>query len=209
MAVKTRPITTDEYDRILNKLCSHFTYKIKNKNGETEEKLFRPSFKVAYALQLQASLGLRIGDVLKLTLNDFIPNGRGEFKITILEQKTKKTKDVVINGDLYNNIKLYTLENNIKSNERIINMSVRNVQIQLKVVCDELGIQGVSTHSFRKFYAMRVFEDNNYNFEVVRALLNHSNVGITQNYLGLQQEEVEKASRNHNYMRNICLKGNI
>ena len=209
MSVKTRPITTDEYDRILNKLCSQFTYKIKNKNGETEEKLFRPSFKVAYALQLQASLGLRIGDVLKLTLNDFIPNGRGEFKITILEQKTKKTKDVVINGDLYNNIKLYTLENNIKSNERIINMSVRNVQIQLKVVCDELGIQGVSTHSFRKFYAMRVFEDNNYNFEVVRALLNHSNVGITQNYLGLQQEEVEKASRKHNYMRNICLKGNI
>lgn len=203
MAVKTRPIAVEEYDKILEKMCSEFTYKVEDKNGEIKEKLFRPNFKVAYALQLQANLGLRVGDVLKLTLNDFIPNGRGEFKICVLERKTKKTKDVVLNNNLYNNIRLYTLENNIKPNEPIIKMSVRNVQMQLKIVCDELELQGVSTHSFRKFYAMRVFEDNNYNFEVVRALLNHSNIGITQNYLGLKNEEIERASRNHNYMRDL------
>ena len=146
---------------------------------------------------------MRIGDVLKLTLNDFIPNGRGEFKLSITEQKTKKVKDVVVNDNLYNNIKLYTLENSIKADEPIIKMSVRNVQMQLKIVCDVLGLNCVSTHSFRKFYAMRMFEDNNYNFEVVRALLNHSNVGITQRYLGVKSEEIEKASKNHNYMRNL------
>lgn len=203
MAVKTRPITIEEYDRILEKMCSQFTYTVIDKDGETKDKLFRANFKVAYALQLQANLGLRIGDVLKLTLNDFVPDGRGSFKISTIEQKTGKTKDIVVNDNLYNNIKLYTLENDIKPNEPIVKMSVRNVQTQLKIICDVLGIHGVSTHSFRKFYAMRIFEDSGYNFEVVRALLNHSNVGITQKYLGVTAEEIEKASKNHNYMRNL------
>lgn len=203
MAVKTRPITIDEYNLILDKMCSEFTYKVENKDGEIKDKLFRANFKVAYALQLQASLGLRIGDVLKLKLNDFIPSGRGDFKLSVVEQKTGKEKEVVINDNLYNNIRLYTLENNIKANETIIKMSVRNVQMQLKLVCDQLGLHNVSTHSFRKFYAMRIFEDNNYNFEVVRALLNHSNVAITQKYLGVTAEEIEKASKNHNYMRSL------
>ncbi|MDY2882985.1 MAG: tyrosine-type recombinase/integrase [Romboutsia timonensis] len=205
MAVKTRPITIDEYNLILDKMCSTFTYKTTNKDGEVEDKLFRANFKVAYALQLQANLGLRVGDVLKLTLNDFIPDGRGSFKLSVTEQKTGKVKDVVVNDNLYNNIKLYTLENNIKADEPIVKMSVRNVQMQLKIVCDELGINSVSTHSFRKFYAMRLFEDSGYNFEVVRALLNHSNVAITQKYLGVTNEEIEKASKNHNYMRNLKL----
>lgn len=201
MAVKTRPITIDEYNLILDKMCSEFTYKCEDKNGEIKDKLFRPNFKVAYALQLQANLGLRVGDVLKLRLNDFVPSGRGDFKLSVTEQKTKKVKDVVINNNLYNNIRLYTLENNIKADEPIVKMSVRNVQMQLKIVCDALELQGVSTHSFRKFYAMRLFEDSGYNFEVVRALLNHSNVAITQKYLGVTTEEIEKASKNHNYMR--------
>ena len=95
MAVKTRPITIDEYNLILDKMCSTFTYKTTNKDGEVEDKLFRANFKVAYALQLQANLGLRVGDVLKLTLNDFIPDGRGSFKLSVTEQKTGKVKMVI------------------------------------------------------------------------------------------------------------------
>lgn len=203
MAVKTRPITVDEYNLILDKMCSSFVYKAIDKDGEMKDKLFKANFKVAYALQLQANLGLRIGDVLKLKLNDFVPDGMGCFKLSKVEQKTGKTKDVVINDNLYSNIKLYTLENNIKPDECIVKMSVRNVQAQLKIVCNELNLHNVSTHSFRKFYAMRIFEDSNYNFEVVRALLNHSNVSITQKYLGVSNEEIARVSRNHNYMRSV------
>ena len=47
MAVKTRPITTEEYNLILDKMCSEFTYEVQDKNGNTKEKLFRPNFKVA------------------------------------------------------------------------------------------------------------------------------------------------------------------
>lgn len=201
MAVKTRPITVQEYNDIINKLCTTFNYQVVDKNGEIKEKLFRASYKVAFALELQANLGLRIGDILNLKLDDFIPDGLGNYKIYIKEQKTGKIKDVVINNNIYKEIKIYALENNIKNDERLIDMTVRNVQIQLKTICDVLGLKNVSTHSFRKFYAMRVFEDNNYNFEVVRALLNHSNVGITQKYLGVTTEEIERASKNHNYMR--------
>lgn len=201
MAVKTRPISVEEYNLILNKLCSTFTYTVENKDGEIEEKLFRASHKVAFALELQANLGLRIGDVLDLTLDSFISNGKGGYKIYVKEGKTGKIKDVEIDSNIYKEIKIYALENNIKSNEKLVNMSVRNIQIQLKTVCDVLGLKNVSTHSFRKFYAMRIFESTGYNFEVVRVLLNHSNVGVTQKYLGVTSEEITKASINHNFMR--------
>lgn len=202
MAVKTRPISVEEYHLILDKLCSTFTYTVRNKDGEVEEKLFRASYKVAFALELQANLGLRVGDVLDLTLDSFIATGNGGYKIYIRESKTDKIKDVEIDSNIYKEIKIYALENNIKNNEKLINMSVRNVQIQLKTVCDVLGLKNVSTHSFRKFYAMRIFENTGYNFEVVRVLLNHSNVAVTQKYLGVTSEEITKASVSHNFMRN-------
>ena len=46
---------------------------------------------------------------------------------------------------------------------------------------------------------MRMFENNDYNFEIVRELLQHSTVAVTQKYLGVTSKQVANAIDNHNY----------
>ena len=200
VSTKTRPISVEEYNKILHTLCSTFEYEDKDKNNNVVVRKFRPSREVAFALELEANLGLRISDVLDLTLDSFRANGRGQYNLYIREKKTKKIKDICISTEIYNQIKIYVLENNKTSSDKIFNKSVRTVQSRLNIVCNKLNLNNVGTHSFRKFYAMRLFEDNEYNYEIVRELLNHSNVAITQAYLGLNQKDIERASKNHNYM---------
>jgi site-specific recombinase XerD len=72
------------------------------------------------------------------------------------------------------------------------------VQKQLKIVCDYLGIEGISTHSFRKYFATQIYLNSNYNIELVRQLLQHSTTAITQKYIGIGPAELEKALNEHN-----------
>ena len=62
----TRVITVDEYTSIIKHVSEGFEYE-----SEGKTKKFRPNPRLAFALQLQANLGIRIGDVLSLTPNSF------------------------------------------------------------------------------------------------------------------------------------------
>jgi site-specific recombinase XerD len=76
-------------------------------------------------------------------------------------------------------------------------LTERAVQKHLKQVCDYLGYQGVSTHSFRKYYATEIYRDSGYNIALVQQLLQHSSAAVTQKYIGIQQKEVEEAIEGH------------
>lgn len=189
--MKTRPLEISEYKNIINLMTTGFTYRA----VEGQEKIFRPNIPIALALQLQASLGLRIGDILDLKLSNF-KNGKLEIK----EDKTDKLQyrdiDVSIIQAIYN----YALDNNIKQNDKLFNIGVRAVQKQLKIICDHLELQNVSTHSFRKMYAMYVYENNNNNIELVKELLNHTSIATTQRYIRVSQQVINKASKNVNFI---------
>lgn len=68
---------------------------------------------------------------------------------------------------------------------------------QLKIVCDFLEYNGISTHSFRKYYATEIYKNNGYNIALVQQLLQHSSTAVTQRYIGIQQKEIETAIENH------------
>ena len=54
------------------------------------------------------------------------------------------------------------------------------------------------THrSFRKFYATEIYKDSGYNIALVQQLLQHSSAAVTQRYIGIQQQEIEKAIEGH------------
>ena len=187
---KTRTLTKEEYKIIIETLKSNFEY---------EGKVFRSNDRIATALVLQANLGLRIGDILKLRLNDIIKDGN-RYRLNIKEEKTDKERVFTVPTEVYNYIKMYCLENNIKPSAKIIDITERAIQKQLKIVCAYLQIEGISTHSFRKYFATQIYINSNYNIALVKELLQHSNTSITQRYIGIGSQEIEKALSDH-----ICL----
>lgn len=189
---KTLALTQENYKLIIETMKSGFMYK--DQSGQ--ERKFKPNDKVATALVVEANLGLRISDILALRLKDIVKDG-DRYRLDISEQKTGKTRYFTVPGEIYRYLENYTLKNNIKSTARIFNVTERAVQKQLKLVADYLGLTGIGTHSFRKFFATQVYLDNGYNIELVRTLLQHSNSTITQRYIGIQEKDVENALNKH------------
>lgn len=194
--METRPITIQEYHQIIELILNGFTY--------DDNKTFRPNEQLALIFQLQASLGLRVGDILDLELKNF-KNG----KLEIIEEKTDKVQYRDINPAVTDKIKDYVINNRDSraytnnqedKTNKIFKINIRTVQKQLKIVIDYLGLDHVSTHSFRKFYAMQVYEKNNSDVELVKSLLNHSSISITERYLKLDKDKINNASKEINFI---------
>ena len=71
------------------------------------------------------------------------------------------------------------------------------MQKQLAIVCDYLGHQNISTHSFRKWYATEIYKNNGYDIALVQRLLQHSSAAVTQRYIGIEPQRIEKAIEGH------------
>jgi integrase len=183
MNKKTLALTTEQYHDIINTMRKGFSG-------------CRANNRVSTALVLEANLGLRISDILKLRLNDIVRDGE-RYRLDITEQKTGKARHFTVLIELYNYLKMYCLENSIKPHEVIFPITERNVQRQLKIVCDYLGYDGISTHSFRKYFSTQVYINNDFNIVIVQKLLQHSNPQITQKYIGIEPKEIENALRKH------------
>ena len=159
----------------------------------------RPNPRVAMALILEANLGIRISDIVQLTLNSIVKDGE-QYRLDIAEQKTGKKRTFFVPVEIYQFIKSYCYDNGIKPNECIIPITPTAIRKQLRGVCDYLGYEKISTHSFRKFFAHNSYENGGHDIEAVRELLQHSNVKTTQNYLKTSQEKINDILK-----KNICL----
>lgn len=176
---KTVALTKEQYKEIIETIRTGFTG-------------FRPNPRVAMALILEANLGVRVSDITNLKLNDIIKDGE-RYRLDISEIKTEKRREFTVPIELYQYIRQYCIDNDIKSNANIFDITERAVQKQLKVVCDWLGYKGIGTHSFRKFFATNIYINNNYNVVLVQQLLQHSSPAITQKYIGIGSKELEQA----------------
>lgn len=179
-----RPLEKNEYEDIL-KLCqTGFKYV-----SEDTEKSFRPNTQLAMTFLLQANLGLRISDVLKLKPSTFKND-----KLEIIEKKTGKLQYRDINYKLKNLIYEYAVDKSIKSDEYLIKLGRSAIHKQLQIISDYLKITNVSSHSFRKFFAMTIYKESGGDIELVKELLNHTSLATTQKYIKLSQAEINKAS---------------
>lgn len=79
------------------------------KNGFTGS---RSNQVVATALMLEANLGLRISDILKLRLSDIVKDGE-RYRLAITEQKTGKARVFTVPLALYQFIRCYCLDQGI------------------------------------------------------------------------------------------------
>lgn len=121
----------------------------------------------------------------------------GRFRLSIVEQKTGKERVFTVPLVIQQYIENYCLRNCIGRTELIFPITTREVQKVLARVCDYLGYEGISTHSFRKWYATEIYRNNGYDIALVQRLLQHSSAAVTQRYIGIEPQRIEKAIEGH------------
>jgi integrase len=183
MNKQTKALTTEQYKEIIETMRKGFSG-------------CRPNDRAATALVLEGNLGLRISDILRLRPCDIVFDG-GRYRLEIVEQKTGKKRVFTVPLVIQQYIENYCLRNGIKSNQIIFPITERAIQKQLHLVCDYLGIEGIGTHSFRKWYATEIYKNNGYDITLVQRLLQHSSAAITQRYIGIEPQRIETAILNH------------
>lgn len=183
MNKKTTALTTEQYMEIITTMKEGFCG-------------CRPNERIATALVLEANLGLRISDILHLHLADIVRDG-DRFRLDIVEQKTGKHRVFTVPLVIQQYIENYCLRNGIKPTDLIFPITERAVQKQIKLVCNFLGYDGISTHSFRKWYATEIYKNNGYDITLVQRLLQHSSAAVTQRYIGLEPQRIEQAIEGH------------
>ena len=103
MNKRTRAIDEDTYKLIIATM----------KNGFTHEGVqYKPNERIATVLVLEYNLGLRVCDILNLTMNSFVKDG-GRYRLDIHEQKTGKYRNFTVPVAIYGFIRDYAYENNI------------------------------------------------------------------------------------------------
>ena len=158
------------------------------------------NYKYCLLISIGVFTGLRIGDILKLRYTDF----SGGDILSVIEQKTKKTRRIKLNNDLLdilNRIKQKQLIDDESEHIFInkygtkpidkswVNVSLKKIFKKYKVHVDG----NVSTHMFRKTLGNRVLKLNNYSNQsivLLMELFGHSSMGITKRYLGIREKEV-------------------
>ena len=183
MNKKTKALTTEEYKEIIQTMREGFSG-------------CRPNERIATALVLEGNLGLRISDILKLRLCDIVRDGN-RYRLEIVEKKTGKHRIFTVPLVLYQYLENYCLRNRVGRTEIIFPITERTIQKQLRIVCDYLGYDDISTHSFRKRYATEIYTANGYDIVLAQRLMQHSSAVTTQRYIGIEPQRIEQAIENH------------
>ncbi len=183
MNKKTKALTTEQYKEIIQTMKEGFS-------GS------RPNERIATILVLEGNLGLRISDILKLRLCDIVKDG-DRFRLDVVEQKTGKQRTFTVPLVIQQYIENYCLRNRIQKTAIIFPITERAVQKQLHIVCDYLGYEGISTHSFRKWYATEIYKQSGYDIALVQRLLQHTSAATTQRYIGIEPQRIEQAIQDH------------
>lgn len=160
-----------------------------------DHKKIRLGFFIIFSI----NAGLRINETLKIKYSDL-----REEKLIIDEKKTGKKREISLNSNIqkaYAKLLSKQEELGIKiQDDDFIFVSqkgtvykTQSINAILKKIFNSKTLQ-ISSHSLRKTFARRVFDNNNQSeasLILISQVLNHSNVACTRRYLGLRKEVIE------------------
>lgn len=140
--------------------------------------------------------GLRISDILKLKIKDV----KDKKFIYLRETKTGKQNIIEINKLLVKEYKWFTEsahddEYLIKSREGI-NKPLTRVRAYtiIKDVGKSFGIENLGTHTMRKTFGYHYYKQTQ-DVATLMKMFNHSDPSITLKYIGVSQDQMNKARR--------------
>lgn len=176
----SRAITADEFKEIITNIRNGYT--------DNDGIPHKPNNQVADILVLEANLGCRIGDIVSLRHDSFICDS-GIWKINIVEEKTGKKRTFIVAKE----VKKFIDKMDYGKDGRIFSIGEQAVWKQLRAVTSMLGLENVSSHSFRKKNALDIYESTGHDIDLVCEYLQHSSPKITRTYLRRSNEKLEKA----------------
>lgn len=168
--------------------------KLLREGFELEGVSVKPNDRIATIEVIQATLGLRLGDTLKLKMTSFVKDAN-RYRLDIKEEKTGKARVFTVPMEVYSFIQGYAISMGIKPDAKLFDISSRQVERHLNKVFKKmvLPLKDYGSHSYRKYFATNIYTANDYNIELVRVLLQHSSVATTQRYIGISSKQVEDA----------------
>ena len=144
-------------------------------------------------VRLGISTALRYSDLSQITWKDIL----GRNKMTIKEKKTGRVREIPLNPELVQNLtSVYLKQGSPEPNTKLIPLTIRTINKQIKIYAAKSGIRGkrISSHTFRKTFGREVWKRNN-NSEgslvKLSQLFRHSSTSITRIYLSITKEEVD------------------
>ena len=163
--------------------------------------LKRKQYRNYVLIVLGACTALRISDLLRLTWDSVYDVEREALRshVTLVEKKTGKVKTIALNKQASKALLLYfphrrgdyVFVNNRKDRKAISRVQAwRIIQAAVKAV----GICGkVATHSLRKSWGYHAWSSGKISPVVIMDILNHSNYETTRRYLGIVQDDLDRA----------------
>lgn len=140
--------------------------------------------------------GLRISDILKLKVKDV----RNKKFIYLRETKTGKQNIIEINKLLLKEYKsfvegLHDDEYLIKSRQGV-NKPLTRVRAYdiIKNVGLDFGVENLGTHTMRKTFGYHYYKQTQ-DVATLMKMFNHSDPSITLKYIGISQDQMNKARR--------------
>lgn len=144
---------------------------------------------------------LRISDLLRLKWSDVYDERHSEFRshITVTEKKTRKTKVIALNKRILSALKVFLpyrqgefLFTSRKNKEKAISR-VQAWRI-INGAVTELGLTGkIACHSLRKTWGYHAWTSGEVSPVVIMEIYNHSSYEVTKRYLGVSQDDLDKA----------------
>lgn len=146
--------------------------------------------------------GLRISDILRLTWGQVT----GVDSFEVVEKKTGKVRPINVNEDLAGIIREARAAIMPESDGPIFTskkgraigkqLTVVGANIRIKETLERYGIetQNPSSHTLRKTFARRVYENNGQTEDALILLsqvLNHSGPAMTRKYIGITRERIQ------------------
>ena len=148
MNKRTIALTDQQYIDIITAIKSGFCHAVRE---------YKPNDRISTALTLEANLGMRISDILHLHYCDIIKDG-DRYRLNISEIKTGKERIFTVPDEIREYINAYRIRNRMSERQRLFDLSERQIQKHLQAACEYLGLDGISTHSFRNYFATHIYK---------------------------------------------------
>ncbi len=177
------PITKEQHVEFMKAMNQNTTF-------------YKRNPQVIAILTTECSIGCRLGDILKMKLSDIYISDKG-YRLKIKEKKTGKERNVPIPDSLYAYLTEYAMTAGRKRDDTIFSITPRAVSKYIRKVANYLGYENISSHSWRKLYALIIYERTNFSLVEVQQALLHSSIATTQLYLNRRSEKLEKILSEH------------